>query len=36
MQLLKYSEYDCRFRKEFLKSGLSGYNKLLEAHMEGT
>ena len=35
MQLLKNSNYDTIFRKEVLKSGLVGYNKILEAHLTG-
>ena len=36
MQLLKNSNYDSKFRGEILKSGLKGYNKILEAHCAGT
>ena len=36
MQLLKNSDYDATFRSEILKSGLKGYNKILEAHDTGT
>ena len=35
MQLLKNSNYNTIFRKEVLKSGLVGYNKILEAHLTG-
>ena len=35
MQLLKNSDYNTTFRKEVLKSGLVGYNKILEADLTG-
>ena len=35
-QLLKNSDYDAIFRSDILKSGLKGYNKILEAHDTGT
>ena len=36
MQLLKNSDYDAIFRSDILKSGLKGYNKILEDHNTGT
>ena len=35
MQILKNSGYDTNFQKEVLKSGLSGYNKILDADWTG-
>ena len=35
MQILKNSGYDTKFRIEVLKSGLSGYNKILDADLSG-
>ena len=36
MQVLKNSGYNSIFRKEILKAGIAGYNKILEQDKEGT
>ena len=35
MQILKHSNYSADFRKEILKSGFRGYNKILDNDKKG-